>query len=57
MIGAVEIADDDMFAVDIDPAEGTVVEQELRFQSKSRLPPRQLEDGAYQAHEKTPVTD
>jgi len=33
VVGAIQVTDDDMFAVDIDAAEGTVVEQEPGFQS------------------------
>ena len=57
MIGAVEIADSNVFIVDIDAGDGAVVEQEPAFQSVGGVLPGQVKDGAHQMHEESAVAD
>ncbi len=57
MVGAVEVADGDVFVLDVDAGEGTVVEQEPASQSVRGVLPGQVEDGAHQVHEESAVAN
>ena len=57
MVCAIQVGNVDLFLMNVNPADGTIIKHEPRFHSKSRLPPGKFEDGAHQSHEEPPMTD
>jgi hypothetical protein len=57
VVGAIQVADDDVLAADVDAADGAVVEQEPGFQSVGGGAEGNVQHGAHQVDEEFAVAD